>query len=112
MAGIGKPCQKRWFLKGGKYQRRVKVDSTLWCSEDSFGLPRSFEYEINFAMVFDIRNDVGMKREYGEEKPRGAETVTAPATVSDERPRDEPLDRCGPGRFGEAPTRESGDLPS
>ena len=33
----------------------------------------------------------GMKREHGEEEPSGAESVTAPATVSGERTRTAPL---------------------
>jgi len=51
----------------------------------------------------------GPKREYGEDDPKGAETVTAPATVSGEVLKLMPLgNREGALRPS---TRKSGDLP-
>ena len=51
-----------------------------------------------------------VKREYGEDEPKGAKSVTAPATVSGERtPK---ATGHQPGKVGRAETRESGDLPS
>ncbi len=53
----------------------------------------------------------GMKREYGEEEPRGAKSVTAPATVSGERLSNPLGHRAWEGDKTQRPAK-SGDLPS